>query len=94
MCRELLDSDGGTRAVRGTLEGTFVGYPPKCFKSEFMMRIWMCPRHPDETRDSSLDSELKNLSNETKNVQIGYQRQKLRFSVRALSLYTSAWNRA
>jgi flagellar basal body rod protein FlgB len=39
--------------------------------------IWTCSRNPDETCDNSLESELKELSNDTNNVQIDKERQKL-----------------
>jgi hypothetical protein len=45
--------------------------------SRLYVSIWMCSRNPDETSDSSLESELKELSNDTKNVQIGYIRREL-----------------
>jgi hypothetical protein len=45
--------------------------------SRLHVRIWMCFRNPDETCDNSLESELKELSNDTKNVQIGHTRQEL-----------------
>jgi hypothetical protein len=54
------------------------------FKTDSMMRhiaraqgIWLCSPNPESTCDSSLESELKELSNDTKNVQIDKERQKL-----------------